>query len=72
VPDVETTEDGRATRHTYGGGQDGSEVTLWTTQGGGHEWPGWPLGATRPGGALAPVSASSLIWQFFVAHARTA
>jgi polyhydroxybutyrate depolymerase len=64
-PETETTPDGGATRRTYRGGRAGTEVTLWTIDGGGHEWPGWSLAGRRDSAGL---SATDLIWQFFAAH----
>jgi polyhydroxybutyrate depolymerase len=72
TPVKETTPDGAATRQTYSGGRDGTEVTLWTIQDGGHEWPGWTLAARRTNDAAPAVSATDLIWEFFAAHPRPA
>ena len=72
TPAQETTPDASATRQTYGGGRDGTEVTLWTIQGGGHEWPGWAPAARRPEGGTSTVKATDLIWEFFAAHPRPA
>lgn len=54
---------------TYAGGRDGSEVTLWTIQGGGH---GWPKADGRPTIAVSPagISATDLLWAFFAQHPR--
>jgi polyhydroxybutyrate depolymerase len=67
TPEIETTPDGGATRQSYHGGRAGTDVTLWTIQGGGHEWPGWSIAPQRGAGA---VSATDLIWRFFAAHPR--
>ena len=67
-PSQETTADASVTRQTYGGGLDGTEVTLWTIQGGGHEWPGWAPAVRRPEGGSSTVNATELIWEFFAAH----
>lgn len=58
-------------RHdTYPGGREGSEVAVYTIEGGGHAWPGgkrgWLLGS-RPTQAL---SATDAIWEFFDRHAK--
>jgi polyhydroxybutyrate depolymerase len=60
---------GVSQRQTYGGGRDGSEVTLWTIQGGGH---GWPKVDGRASVAVSPagLSATELIWAYFAAHGR--
>ena len=51
---------GSARRATYTGGRDGTEVTLWTIDGGGH---GWPKTAGRVNAASSPagIPASALI-----------
>jgi polyhydroxybutyrate depolymerase len=58
---------GPSHRETYSGGRDGSEVTLWTIEGGGH---GWPKVDGRANVAVTPagISATELIWAFFAAH----
>lgn len=73
TPTTETI--GAARRETYGGGRDGSEVTLWTIDGGGHEWPKTHASirpATMTPTKPADVSATELIWSFFAAHPRGA
>ena len=68
-PAPTTEQRGASRRETYSGGRDGSEVTLWTVQGGGHGWPkpGSPAG---PPGTTAGISATALLWEFFQAHPR--
>ena len=60
---------GGARRETYLGGRDGTEVTLWTIDAGGH---GWPTRTGRENAASTPagIAASELIWEFFAAHPR--
>lgn len=65
---TETT--GVSRRETYSGGRDGSEVTLWTIDGGGHGWPKVD-GRASVGVSPAGISATALIWQFFAAHPRS-
>jgi polyhydroxybutyrate depolymerase len=69
TPATETV--GVARRETYTGGRDGTEVTLWTVEGGGH---GWPKMTGRSSVAVAPsgISATELTWAFFAAHPRGA
>jgi polyhydroxybutyrate depolymerase len=67
TPTTETI--GVSRRETYTGGRDGSEVTLWTIDGGGHGWPK-VNGRSNVGVSAAGISATELIWQFFEAHAR--
>ncbi|MCC7370251.1 MAG: hypothetical protein IT306_17640 [Chloroflexi bacterium] len=69
TPTTETT--GPVRRDTYGGGADGAEVTLWTLDGGGHEWPR-TTAAVRRNIPTSSMSASEEIWAFFAAHGRTA
>jgi polyhydroxybutyrate depolymerase len=46
------------------------EVVLYTLVGGGHAWPGAPLGLT--GGSSFPyLSATDTIWEFFASHPRS-
>jgi polyhydroxybutyrate depolymerase len=69
-PTPATTETvGVSHRETYSGGQAGSEVTLWTIQGGGH---GWPKVSGRASVGVSPsgIAATELIWQFFAGHTR--
>jgi polyhydroxybutyrate depolymerase len=67
-----TLQEGDATRETFGGGRNGSEFVLWTLKGGGHTWPG---GGEMPqewflGKKIRDVSATRLIWEFFVKHPK--
>lgn len=69
LPDTE--DDGtKSTRTTHGGGRDGSEVVLITTEGGGHTWPGREFGPELAvlGKSSKDVSANDLIWEFFQKH----
>lgn len=67
TPTTETV--GMARRETYGGGRDGSAVTLWTIEGGGHGWPK-ETGRSSVGVSPSGISATALIWAFFAAHPR--
>lgn len=68
-PSPATETVGVAHRETYGGGREGSDVTLWTVDGGGH---GWPKASGRSSVGVSPsgISATELIWAFFAAHPR--
>lgn len=63
----------------FGGCQNGSEVWLYTIEGGEHSWPGGHLRQTsleEPLGALGlasvtEISASELMWSFFASHRHT-
>jgi len=57
----ETLTNGAATRETYTGGKNGTEVVLITATRGGHEWP-----------KAAGFQATDLMWEFFAGHPKTA
>lgn len=68
LPDNDPDDGTRVRRQTWTGGRDGSEVVLFTVEGGGHTWPG---GAARPrqfGPTSRDIDAAELIWQFFQQH----
>jgi polyhydroxybutyrate depolymerase len=64
---VETFAMGDATCEAHRGCGEGSEVSLCTIDGGGHQWPG---GDPFPGGGHTSTDliATDAIWTFFVAH----
>jgi polyhydroxybutyrate depolymerase len=69
LPD--TTDDGtRATRTTYSGGREGSEVILITIEGAGHTWPGREAALKLLGPSSKAVDANDLMWDFFQKHSR--
>lgn len=47
-----------------------TEVELYTIIGGGHSWPGGQVGRARADQPTQTLSASRLIWEFFVAHPK--
>jgi polyhydroxybutyrate depolymerase len=59
-------------RTVWTGGRQGTEVRLYTVNGGGHTWPGGRrYSAMRVTGPLAKdFDASAAIWEFFAAHPR--
>jgi len=62
---------GQASGYYYGPGADGSEVVLWSIQGGGHTWPGGKfgfLGKRFLGEMTQDISANDLMWEFFQRH----
>jgi polyhydroxybutyrate depolymerase len=63
------TEKGNIRTEIYDGGKDGSEVVLYTVNGGGHAWPGGQayLLGTEP---TKEISATDLMWDFFVRHPK--
>jgi polyhydroxybutyrate depolymerase len=68
-----TTSSGEtATRVSYTGCRDGTEVVLWRLTGSGHVWPGSPLLGTATthvltgvGRGTTLINANQLMWQFF-------
>jgi polyhydroxybutyrate depolymerase len=56
------------TKKTYGPGKDGSEVVLFTIEGGGHTWPGQQPPVGFIGKSTKNISANDLIWEFFGKH----
>jgi len=79
TPEINTSESGRVIRRTYMNGNNGTEVTLYTTVGGGRWWPGNPLDFI-PDWFISPdpwiidttqeISATDLIWEFFESHPK--
>jgi polyhydroxybutyrate depolymerase len=55
-------------RKTYGPGRGGSEVILYTIEGGGHTWPGREPPIQFLGKSTRDISANDLIWDFFQKH----
>ncbi len=66
-----TVARGQAIGSYYGPGAEGTEVALWTIQGGGHTWPGGRfgiLGKRFLGELTQDISANDLMWEFFQRH----
>lgn len=59
-------------REAYGGGKQGTEVVVYTIEGGGHTWPGGPqyLPVFLVGKASHNLDATEAIWGFFKKHNR--
>jgi polyhydroxybutyrate depolymerase len=59
-------------RDVYGNGQQGTEVVVYTIEGGGHTWPGalQYLPAFMIGKASKNLNATEVIWEFFQKHSR--
>jgi polyhydroxybutyrate depolymerase len=63
---------GKAMMNRFGPCQNGTEVILWTLEGGGHTWPGGKvvpnvkaLGLGQMGEINQDINASDLMWKFF-------
>jgi polyhydroxybutyrate depolymerase len=61
--------DPHVTTETWTGCAEGTEVILYTLEGGGHTWPGAPLDLDLAS-HFVYIDATDLIWQFFAAHPR--
>jgi polyhydroxybutyrate depolymerase len=71
-PDRDPNDGTRVTREEYKNGIEGTEVTLYVIDGGGHTWPGgfqylpaWIIGKTS-----RDIDANEVIWSFFKKHSR--
>ena len=71
-PDLDPKDGTRVTRKDYINGTDGTEVILYSVEGGGHTWPGgiqylpaWIIGKT-----CKDFDANEVIWSFFKNHSR--
>lgn len=71
-PDRDPKDGTRVTRKEYINDIDGTEVILYSVDGGGHTWPGgfqylpaWIIGKTS-----RDIDASEVIWSFFKKHSR--
>jgi poly(3-hydroxybutyrate) depolymerase len=59
------------TRTTYGAEGQPGEVTLWTSRGAGHTWPGAHLGLLASlflGRTSREIDATKSIWEFGLRH----
>jgi polyhydroxybutyrate depolymerase len=71
LPD--TAHDGTTVRRqVFGKGKDGTEVVVYTIEGGGHTWPGGRqyLPVFLVGKASRNLDATQVIWEFFASHHR--
>ena len=69
---TETAVSPTLTRTTYGTEGQPGEVTMWTSQGAGHTWPGGHLGLLLSlflGRTSREIDATTLIWEFGLRHA---
>ena|SRR5436190_15147685 len=72
LPDKDPADETRVKRATYSGGRDGTEVVLYTIEGGGHTWPGGPqfLPGFLVGRVCQDIDANQVIWDFFAKHPK--
>jgi polyhydroxybutyrate depolymerase len=63
-------EHGNIVCETYSGGRDGTEVVLYTIVGGRHAWPGGQIGGPLGDEPTQEISATDLMWEFFVRHPK--
>jgi polyhydroxybutyrate depolymerase len=72
LPDTDPKDGTTTEKVVYSGGQEGTEVVLYTVRGGGHTWPGGIQYAPELliGKTASDFSASEVIWEFFKSHPR--
>ena len=69
VSSITTSDDGMIVTETWTGGDNGTEVVLYTIMNAGHSWPGGH--SWLPGDPPTDeISATELIWDFFQSHPR--
>ncbi|MEW6005999.1 MAG: PHB depolymerase family esterase, partial [Stygiobacter sp.] len=71
-PDNDPQDGTRVLKEVYDGGKEGTEVILYTIEGGGHTWPGgYQYQPERIVGKTSrDIDANEVIWNFFKKHAR--
>lgn len=72
LPDKDPGDGTRINRWQYLNGKDGTEVILYSVEGGGHTWPGGIqyLPAKMIGKTSRDMDATEVIWSFFKRHTR--
>jgi polyhydroxybutyrate depolymerase len=72
MPDLDPEDGTRITRKEYNDCIDGTEVILYSVDGGGHTWPGGVqyLPSLIIGKTSRDIDASEVIWSFFRKHTR--
>lgn len=70
MPDTDPEDGTRVVKEEYGGGSNGTEVILYSIDGGGHTWPGGIqyLPERKIGKTSRDISANEIIWSFFIKH----
>lgn len=71
-PDKDPNDGTTITREIYSQGRNGSEVILYSIEGGGHTWPGGfqYLSEKIIGRTCRDIDANEIIWNFFKNHSR--
>lgn len=72
LPDIDPSDGTRVKQTTYTRCTRGTEVILYTIEGGGHTWPGGAqyLPQRIVGKVSRDINATDVIWQFFARHPR--
>ena len=72
LPDRTGADNSRVVESSYGGCAAGSDVVLYSIEGGGHTWPGGKqyLPPLLIGTTHRDIDATEIIWRFFAGHAR--
>ena len=68
LTEPQTTEPGSIQYDVYSSCDAGTTVELYTIEGGKHAWPGGEAVSARMGEPTMEISASSLLWEFFLEH----
>jgi len=70
MPDTDPDDGTRVIREEYSNGCNGTEVSLYSIEGGGHTWPGGLqyLPERRIGRTSRDINANEVIWTFFQKH----
>ena len=70
TPQTETSASENIIVDTYTGGDNDTEVILYSIVDGGHAWPGGEKGSEAADEPTDEISATDLIWEFFVNHPK--
>lgn len=72
LPDTDPDDETRIRQEAYQGCHEGSQILLYSVEGGGHTWPGGPQYAPRSliGRTSHDAHAGELIWSFFMNSTR--
>jgi len=69
-PIPQRQEKGNIVQESYTGCRDGADVVLYTIKGGRHAWPGGKKGRPEADEPTQEISATDLMWDFFVRHPK--